>query len=273
MALAAVMAFSATAQEAPSPETVVATVNGQDITLGHMIIAHETLPERFRQLEPDVLFQGILDQLIQQSALAQTEDGDLPYHVRLSLENEERSLLAAQAIDAMLTDAISEADIVAAYDEQFANADAGEEYNAAHILVATEEEAQAVQAELDAGANFAETAMARSTGPSGPSGGDLGWFTAGMMVPDFEAAVIALEPGQVSGPVQTQFGWHIIQLNEVRPVAAPPLEEVRTDILNNLNRALVDARVMELMATADIQRPDLSDIAPNVLGNLDLVRN
>lgn len=273
MVLATGLAFSATAQEAPDPDTVVASVNGQEITLGHMIIAHATLPEQYRQLPADQLFQGILDQLVQQSALAQSEGDEVPGHIQLSLENEERSLRAAAAIDTLLEDGLSEEDIQAEYESSYASVEDGEEYSAAHILVETEEEAKAVKADLDAGADFAETAMAKSTGPSGPRGGDLGWFSAGMMVPDFEAAVIALQPGEISDPVQTQFGWHVIQLNETRTKAAPPLDDVRIEIENKLRRALVDARVSELTEAAEIELPDLSGIPPEVLQNLDLVRN
>ena len=200
----------------PDASTVVATVNGQDITIGHMIIAHATLPQQYRQLPPDVLYNAILDQLIQQTALAQTFEGDLPGHIALSLENETRSLVAGEQVEAIMQAAASDEEIQAAYDAQYGDGTGGDEFNASHILVETQEEANEIKAELDGGANFAETAKARSTGPSGPNGGELGWFGPGAMVPEFEQAVVGLDVAQVSEPVQTQFGWHVIRLNDKR---------------------------------------------------------
>ncbi|MCR9124955.1 MAG: peptidylprolyl isomerase [Rhodobacteraceae bacterium] len=273
LALAGVLALPLGAQETPTAETVVATVNGQEITLGHMIIAHATLPEQYRQLPANVLFDGILEQLIQQSALAQSFSGDLPSRVTLSLENEERSLLAAEVVEDIMRDAASDDEIAAAYAETYANGDMGEEYNASHILVETEEAARQIKADLDAGADFAETAREKSTGPSGPGGGALGWFGTGMMVPDFEAAVIALSPGEVSAPVQTQFGWHVILLNETRVKAAPALEDVREEIANGIRQQAATNFINAAAESADVQRPDLSGLAPEILRSMSLLEN
>ncbi len=230
LALVATFAMPVAAQDEAALDTVVATVNGTDITLGHMIIARATLPEQYLQLPDEVLFQGILDQLVQQTALADTFEGDLPARVTLSLQNEERSLTAGEVIEQVMSADVDDAAIQAAYDETYANQEAGDEYNASHILVETEEEAKALKEQLDGGADFAELAREKSTGPSGPSGGSLGWFGEGMMVPSFEAAVKTMEPGAVSDPVQTQFGWHVIKLNETRKTEAPALETVREEL-------------------------------------------
>lgn len=236
--LVAALSGAAGAQDAGAPDadTVVATVNGQEITLGHLIAARATLDERFDSLPAEELYNGILRQLIQQTALAQTVE-NLPPLVALTLENEERSLKAGEAVENQLVGAVTEEDIQAAYDEAMADFETKEEYNASHILLPTQEEAQAVKDDIDGGANFAATAREKSTGPSGPNGGELGWFGTGMMVPDFEAATIALEVGQVSDPVQTQFGWHVIKLNDVRKTEPPTLESVRETIEQNLRTA------------------------------------
>ena len=113
-------------------------------------------------------------------------------------------------------------------------------------------------AELDAGADFATVAEGYSTGPTGPNAGALGWFRAGMMVPEFEAAVTALEPGQLSEPVQTQFGWHVIRLNEVRDSAPPALEAVRPQIEAQLRDAAVTAEIERLTAEADVTRAEVA---------------
>ncbi|MCE8005466.1 peptidylprolyl isomerase [Aestuariivita sp.] len=273
LALTGALALPTQAQDTPSPETVVATVNGQDITLGHMIIAFTTLPAQYQQLPPDLLFGGILDQLIRQSALAQSFEGEPSLAARLSLENEERSLMAGEAVEAVMANAVDDAAIQALYNERYANGVGGEEYNASHILLETEEDALAAIAEIEGGAEFEDVARESSTGPSGPGGGSLGWFGPGQMVPDFEAAVIALEPGTISAPVQTQFGWHVILLNETRIQNAPPLEEVRAEISQELRQSAVEAHIEELVDAADIATPDVSTIDPATISNLDLLRN
>ena len=273
LAVAAALSLPSLAWAEPDADTVVARVNGTEITLGHMIIAHATLPQQYQQLPSDVLYNAILEQLIQQSALQQSHGDEVPRHVELSLENERRSLLAAEEVESIMAGAADEAAIQSAYDAKYADGFGGDEYNASHILVETEEEAKALKTELDGGADFAETAKAKSTGPSGPNGGELGWFGTGAMVPDFEAAVVALEPGQVSDPVQTQFGWHLIKLNEKRKSEAPALEAVQAEIANELRQKAVEDRVEQLTREADVERPTIEGLDPEVLRNLDLVRN
>jgi peptidyl-prolyl cis-trans isomerase C len=269
LASAAVIAFAAmplAAQDEVGADTVVATVNGNEITVGHLIAMRQMLPEQYQQLPAEVLFDGMLEQLVQQQAIADVAAADISLATELGLENERRAFLAASFIDAVAMEEISDEELQAEYDAQFASADAGEEFNASHILVETQEEAQAIIDELAAGADFAELAAERSIGPSGPNGGQLGWFTAGMMVPTFESAVFELEPGEISVPVETQFGWHVILLNETRAQEPPALDEVRADLIEGLRRARVEARIEELVASAEIDRPEL-DIDPAVIAN------
>ncbi|MEO0501770.1 MAG: peptidylprolyl isomerase [Pseudomonadota bacterium] len=269
LAVTAAMALPAAAQDA---DTVVATVNGTDITIGHMITARATLPQRFQELPDQVLFDGILDQLIQQTLLAQSFDGDLPKRAQLSLENETRSVTAGEVIETVLANALTPEALQAAYDARFADATPTEEYNASHILVASEEEALAIKADLDGGADFAATAREKSTGPSGPNGGSLGWFGPGMMVPSFEAAVIALEPGEVSDPVQTQFGWHVIILLETRTADLPALEDIRGELENELRTDAIDARVKELRDLAEVDQTGSQEIDPVILRDIGLLQ-
>lgn len=269
--LIAIFATPLTAQETPvTADTVVATVNGTEITVGHMLVVRARLPQEYQQLEPQVLFDGILDQLIQQTVLGQTA-GELNTANRLILENEERALLSSQTIASTARDATTEEAIQTVYDETFGAASGETEYNAAHILVETEQEAAAIIAELDGGADFAALAQERSVGPSGPNGGDLGWFGAGMMVQPFEEAVFALEPGAVSGPVQTQFGWHVILLKETRQKEAPTLDEVRDDLVEQVQRAAVDAQVTALEGEADIDRPEAGAFDPAIINDFTLI--
>lgn len=268
-ALSALMITPAMAQDA---DTVLATINGQNITLGHIIVAHSQLPEQYQALPDDVLLTGILEQLVQQEIVATAARDDLSAAMRLGLENEERAYVAALTLDDIAMAEIPADELQAAYDSEFGAMEAITEYNASHILVESQEEAQALVEDLEGGADFAELAREHSTGPSGPNGGQLGWFTAGMMVPTFEEAVFALEVGEVSPPVETRFGWHVIILNDSRDQAAPALEEVREQLEEGLRQARVDSYIESLTAAAEIDRPEL-DIDPALIRNLDLLDN
>lgn len=256
--------------ETVSRDTVLATVNGQDITVGHLIAARATLPEQYNQLPAETLFDGILLQLIQQTALAQTVE-TLPPLVSLTLENEERSLRAGEAVERKLEGAVTEEDLQAAYEESIADFEPEEEYNASHILVETEEEAIAVKETLEEGADFAVTAREKSTGPSGPSGGELGWFGTGMMVPPFEAATIALDVGEISEPVQTQFGWHVIKLNDTRKKTPPTLDESRQALMRELRTAAATEIITAAGENADVVRPDIEGLTPDIINRRDLL--
>jgi peptidyl-prolyl cis-trans isomerase C len=127
--------------------------------------------------------------------------------------------------------------------------------------VATEEQAKDLKAQLDGGADFAELAKANSTDGSAAGGGDLGWFGPGMMVKPFEDAVIALQPGQISAPVQTQFGWHLILLAETRDAAAPPLADVSAELSAELQRQAIEAHVTAITDAATVTRVEGIDPA------------
>ncbi len=266
---ASFLATGSLAQETTA-DTVVATVNGTEITVGHMIMVRDGLPEQYRELPDDVLFDGILEQLVQQTVLSQSYDGS-DYAIRLRTENEERRLRAGQAIDRAVASAVTDEALQSLYQERFADFEPAREFNASHILVETREKAEDLIAELNGGADFAQLARDNSTGPSGPNGGQLGWFGAGMMVPPFEAAVMALEVGAVSEPVQTQFGWHVITLNETRLKDAPAMDEVRDTLVGELQEAAVEAEIQRLSDQAQIQRPDISAIDRNVISDTALV--
>lgn len=271
--MAAILALGLAGQavaEDVTADTVVAVVNGKEITVGHMIVARRTLPQQFQQLPPDVLWDGILEQLIQQYAVSQTATEGPNRGTRLSLENEESSLLAGQIMGAAVDAAVTEDALKQLYQERYTGSDPEEEFNAAHILVKTKEEAEAVRTEITEGADFAEVAKAKSTGPSGPNGGALGWFSKGMMVKPFEDAVVALKPGDVSEPIETQFGWHVITLIETRQKDAPPIAEVEGELTQALTESVIDGMLAKITSEAEITRIEL-EVDPAVLGNFDLL--
>ena len=248
-------ATSSIAQQAPTSETVIVTVNGKDITVGHVIALADRLPDRFKQL-PDIdLFKGVVDQLIQQSLLSHEVDADSKA-LRLSIENEIRALLATIALGEVEDAATTDELIEKAYNDQYLDAAGAKEFNAAHILVETEDEAKDLVTKLESGVDFAQLARAKSTGPSGPNGGALGWFGLGQMVPQFEQAVVIMEIGAISPPVKTQFGWHVIMLNEKREKPAASLVEVRAQLIEQLQSVAVEKYLNNIELTADIKRSD-----------------
>ena len=258
-------------QAEPSADTVVASVNGTEITVGHMILVRESLPEQYRNLPNEQLFDGILEQLIQQTLLADLIGDTDSREIRLTLENDRRLMKASQAVEELSAQAIGEDEIAASYDDRYADADMGMEYDASDILVETEEAAVNLIDKLQAGADFVELAKEFSTGPSGPGGGALGWFGLGMMVPPFEAAVVAMEKGAISSPVKTDFGWHVIKLNDTRAISAPTLEEVRGELIAELQRMAIERRIDELRQQATINRTPVDDIGVEVISQSELM--
>ena len=268
LAVSLSLATLVTAEDSADARTIVATVNETEITLGHLILARQALPEQYSDYPPEMVFKRLLDQLVQQTALAQSTSGDDSKLVKFALENQRRSLLAGSAIDAVMAKDISPEEIQKIYDADFAQTERGREYNASHILVETEETAKALVTALEGGADFA--ALAKEE-PTGPNGGQLGWFGAGMVVPPFEQAVRSMQVGVVSAPVQTQFGWHVIGLNESRAMVPPTLIEVRGEIEMQLRQQAAEAHKQALVSAAEVTRMADGDIDPALLLNQALL--
>lgn len=256
--------------EGETAATVIATVNGAEITLGQMIALRENLPEQYQALPDDVLFNGILEQLIQQEVLSQSVAA-LTARDQANVANEKRAYLSGTVIQDVVKAAVTDEALQAAYDARFKDAAPQKEYHAAHILVETEEKAKELKAQLDGGADFAELAKANSTDTgSGAQGGDLGWFGLGMMVKPFEDAVVSAPVGQVVGPVKTDFGWHLIVVEETREAAKPALDDVREELAAEIETAAVEAKIKELTDAAKIEKPG-EGIDPAVLKNSALI--
>jgi peptidyl-prolyl cis-trans isomerase C len=145
-----------------------------------------------------------------------------------------------------------------------------QEYKASHILVETEQKARDLLTLLDSGTDFGGLAIEHSTGPSAPSGGDLGWFGKGQMVVPFESAIMGMEVGTYTGPVKTQFGYHLIFLNNRRETTPPSFEDVRGEIEVEIQNAAVETHLRGLMANADVVMP-MVEIDPSILSVLDFI--
>ena len=254
LALGAALSTTALAQNT-SAATVVAKVNGIEITLGHMIAARAALPEQYKSLPNETLFTGILDQLIQQTALEQTVEGKLKLADQLQLDNSRRDYLSNVALTAVVLGAVTDEALQAAYDERFKDYAPQKEFSAAHILVDAEEKANELKAQLEGGADFAELAKANSTDTgSGANGGDLGWFGLGQMVKPFEDAVVAAEIGKVAGPIKSDFGWHLILVKETRIAEKPTLDAMREELASELQNRAIDAHIKTVTEAATVER-------------------
>lgn len=240
-------------------DTVVATVNDQPITLGHMIVMKQSIQDpAMADLSDQELWDLLLDQLVRQTAVASTGAEDAG--TRAQLELQRRSTLAASAVAEISETEPTDEEIQASYDKLFADAEATTEFSAAHILVKDEQLAKDLKKQIDEGADFGALAEENSTDNSGPNKGDLGWFAADQMVPEFAKTVEALEPGEVSEPVKTQFGWHLVKLNDTRVKEAPKLEDVRDQLAQLVRREKVEAEIERLTNEAEVEKTEGVDV-------------
>ncbi len=249
-----VPANSSAQQAGKLPEGVVAIVNGRPI-------ASALIDEVELQLDSEQKpssRQDILDELINLEVLtqrAEIEKLDSTTRVAASLQLQYAQTMANAYLE-QLNDSIQLSDEVvrAEYDKQI-NLLENNEYQASHILLDSEAEAIDVIAALNVGGDFVQLAKEFSTGPSANNGGDLGWFDADTMVPEFSAAVAQLKKNEFTQqPVQTQFGWHVIILNDIRRGTAPNFDAVKAGIRNLMIRNKINQALADLVKQADIQR-------------------
>ncbi|WP_245413654.1 peptidylprolyl isomerase [Mangrovicella endophytica] len=213
---------------------VVATIGSEKITEGDLSQAGGELEQQFQQLPPEQRKLAILSALIDIKSLAQEAakaklDKDPAVQSRLAFLRERTLHNAFFEKNGVAT--VTDAELKARYDKEVAAMKPVDEIHARHILVKTKEEADAVIKQLEGGADFVKLASEKSSGPSGSEGGDLGFFGPGQMVPEFEKAAFALKPGEYTKtPVQTQFGWHVIKVEEKRKAEAPAFDTVKEQV-------------------------------------------
>ena len=175
-------------------------------------------------------------------------------------------VLAESWIGEKISGDVTDAAIEKAYKTFVADTASREQVTAAHILVATEDEAKTIIASLEGGADFAELAKSKSTGPSGPNGGSLGKFGRGQMVPAFENAAFALEDGKITTqPVQTQFGWHVIKVESKEIAPAPTIEDMREQLVQTLSTQALGRVLEELRAKQEIKLRSFDDIRKDAM--------
>jgi len=245
-------------------EGTVATVDGIAITYNDVSLVEDELMAVYGQLPEEQRFQTLVGYMVNRILASEAAK-------KAGLENDadvakikafmERKALQDVYIAKMLMERVSEEDVTAYYDKEIKNGAVEEEVRARHILLDNREAADAVVADLENGADFAALAKERSKGPSGPSGGDLGYFSKQSMVPAFSDAAFKLAAGETSPPVQTQFGWHVIRVADRRNRPVPPLDQVRDQIyqllISEAQRDIYD----EMRARASVDLVDMPGVS------------
>ncbi len=243
----------------PAEAKVLAKVNGVEITDDDLKIALDDLgPGIPHQLEGKARDSYVLDFLIDEQLVVQKAQADklaeTPEFAKKLAYLRDKALMETLLGNVAKT-ASTDAAIKATYDEAAKAQKPETEYHAHHILVPTEEEAKKALARLKGGEDFAKVAGEVSKDP-GSKGGDLGWFTKDRMVPEFGEAASKMKPGELSEPVKTQFGWHIIKLDETRPKTFPPLDQIKDQVSRYVVQKAQSDLVMKLREGAKIERTD-----------------
>lgn len=245
------------AAAAPDEDTVVARVNGAEIKQSDVALAYARLPDQYRQAPINVIFPQIVQQLVDGELLnsaGRADDLQNSDEVKEQMAEFEKVAIQQTYMNRLISQGIEEDELRKVYDETIANQEGPLEVRASHILVDNEQEGADIIKAIEGGADFADLARERSTGPSAPRGGDLGYNVRSALVEPFSDAAFALEPGTVGpDPVQTEFGWHVIKVVDKRRRPAPSFEESRPQLEQQLTRDLIAAHMAKLRADAEVE--------------------
>jgi peptidyl-prolyl cis-trans isomerase C len=259
LALALFVVAPAEAPRAQSPDTVIARVNGVDIRQSDITYAEEEIGGNMPAMPPEqkreYLITYISDVILLSQAAQQQKLGDRD-DVKHRIEFERNKVLMESLLQDVGQAALTDEAMHKVYDEAVKSMGNEQEVHARHILVATEDEAKAIEAELKKGADFAALAKEKSKDPGAAEGGDLGYFTKDQMVPEFAEVAFKLDKGQISDPVKTQFGWHIIKVEDKRTKPTPTFDEVKAQIENYVAHRAQAELVEKLRTAAKIERLD-----------------
>ncbi len=258
LATTAFVAGSITAG-AQEVDKIIAKVNGYNITTSEVALASDDLRPQLEKVPANFRFAFIVEYLIERHLLAQeavkAKTIDSEEYTRRLKYYQAKALRDAYFTDNLAT-SVTEDAIKAIYEKEAAKVTAEKRVRARHVLVNSEEDANKAMARLDKGEKFEEVAKQMSLDGSRDYGGDLGFFTAGEMVPAFSKAVFALKKGEVSKPVKTDFGWHIIKLEDIQEGGAQPFDQVKDPIRLVLLRKAVQDKILELRRVGTIEIVD-----------------
>jgi peptidyl-prolyl cis-trans isomerase C len=256
LALPLVLGLRAGAQDA---DKVLARVNGTEIKASDVAIAEEDIGANLSQIPPESRREYLTSYLTDMNLVAKAAEG------RKLADGDEFQRRLAYYRSKILMDLLLQSEAKAAvsdsamhqlYDEATRQMTGQQEVRARHILVKTEDEATAIIAQLKNGADFAELAKQKSTDPGASEGGDLGYFPKDEMVPEFADAAFKLEKGQISEPVHTRFGWHVIKVEDKRERQVPAFDQVKDQLATHLVRKAQAELITKLRADAKVERPE-----------------
>lgn len=254
-------AAAAPAAAPVNPNAVVATVNGEKLTEADLGLAEGELSQQFAQLPPEqrraaALSAAIEIRVMAAQAVTTGLDKDPEFQRRMAFL--QQRALHGEMVEKGVVDKVTDAEVRARYDQEIASTPPVNEVHARHILVKTKEEAEAIIKQLDGGADFQKLANEHTSDPSGKTnGGDLGWFGPGQMVPEFDKAAFALDVGKYTKePVQSQFGWHVIKLEDKRTKQPPAFDDVKDQAKQAVIRDKYFALVKQLRGAAKVEIPD-----------------
>jgi peptidyl-prolyl cis-trans isomerase C len=264
IALLALAGFAGSLQLAAAEDNdgdkVVAKVNGKPITEADMRLADNELGSELANLPPEVKRRALAEYLIDNTLFAdEAEAANLASNPEFEAQMRylRRRVLREQYFEKTLKGTISEDDAHQIYDAKIAAMPPEDEVAARHILVDSEDKAKELRAKIAAGADFAQLAKENSLDAgSKDKGGMLGYFSKGQLVPEFEAAVFQLKRGEVSDPVKTSYGWHIIKLEDRRHKQPPSFDKVKDTIMNSLAVRKAQEKADELRKKADLEYVD-----------------
>ncbi len=256
-------------QEALSADTPFIEVNGKIIKFGSAIIAFSKIQQSNMNFDKNTIFSQIVQQLVNEELLSQKIDKENKLTL-LALEHEKRSAKAAQMVSKILKNFPNDELVKSAYKNLTNEFKGSLEYNASHILVKEESQAKTIRKDISNGKNFEALAKEHSIGPSGKNGGNLNWFDLNSMVPEFSTALMVLSEGDISQPVQTKFGWHLIKLNKTREKKIPEFEEIKAQLVQNLRQKKINDYLNSLNENSKINFVG-KDINPNEITNIKLL--
>jgi peptidyl-prolyl cis-trans isomerase C len=272
LAITVLLAVSAAPLRAQDADPVVARINGTDVRASDLAMVEEDLggqlPPQAQTPEGkrEYLLTFYADMVLISKAAEGKKVADTPEFKR-RLAYQRTKLLMEQHLQSEAKSSVTEPAMRQLYDEATKQMKSEQEVRARHILVETEDEAKTILADLKKGGDFAEVAKAKSKDPSAKQeGGDLGYFTKDQMVPEFSEVAFKLDKGQLSDPVKSQFGWHIIKVEDKRERKPPAFEQVKDQLEQYLARKSQSEMITKLRAEGKVERLDKKPDAPATEG-------
>ena len=262
-----VLSFNSAFAQDPN-KVIAAQVNDHIISAKDVLMALEKLPSKIKEQPLPSLYPNIVNELINQHLIAQQaykENLDKNKKVLSEINKRKEQIMAKYWLNSYLSQKLDKKNLKNFYNNYLKSFKSSKEYNASHILVKEEKEALNIIKKLNNKASFSDLAKEFSVGPSGKTGGKLGWFSSGQMVKEFEKATFILNKGQITKePVKTKFGFHIIKLNEVRISQPKNFTEIEPEIINMIKKKSLVNLEKEIKKNQKIIINKFEDVAKKV---------